>query len=83
MNYKHQFDQIENQLQLLCNEKGIGRDDLYHYQGWTQGEQYVIMKLLDAKCKLAAEERTYGLQGIFNVVLLSGYRNKKNNVDKK
>lgn len=75
--YKQQHDDIENQLELLCKDRGITRKQLYDYNGFSEGEKFVIMRLLETRAKIVREELLYMHNKYNNVVYLSAFRGKK------
>jgi predicted Fe-S protein YdhL (DUF1289 family) len=75
-NFDEQLEDIEHQLRLICIDRGISRSELYTFNKFTDGERFVIMRLLETKAKVVREELLHMHQKFNNVIYLSTYRKK-------
>jgi hypothetical protein len=78
-NFTEKLNEIENQLRLLCSEKGISRDSLPTYKDFTTGEKFVILRLLEAKFSITKDELACMSNRFNNVIYLGHYRMKRDN----
>ena len=76
MTFLEEQAEIERQLNLMCQDKAIDRETLYTHD-WTEGEKFVIMRLLELKMKSTRNEFLHGLKKTTKIYLLDEYRQNK------
>lgn len=68
--------EIERQINSMLSDRGLTRVDLYTFKGFTEGEKFVLLKLLEAKVNLSRDELVYMHQQFTNVIFLHKYLKK-------